>query len=177
LIWLSCACFGPAAAQQQVELARLDAVRTDAGVLLDFDVRFELPRAVEDALRKGVPLYFEAEARLLRSRWYWRDKRVAGVSRSWRIAYQPLTSTYRLGLAGLNQSFTSLPEMLRVVQRGVQWRIAEPIPADDDGRYYVEFSYRLDTTQLPRPMQIGIGSQPEWDLQIERTIQVAPPQR
>jgi hypothetical protein len=40
---------------------------------LEFAARLELPRAVEDALQRGVPLYFVAEAQLLRSRWYWRD--------------------------------------------------------------------------------------------------------
>jgi hypothetical protein len=33
----------------------------------------------------------------------------------------------------------------------------------------VEFTYRLDTTLLPRPMQIGIGGQPEWTLLVEKT--------
>ena len=40
--------------------------------------------------------------------------------------------------------------------------------------YYVEFSYKLDTTLLPRPMQIGIGGQPDWSLQLEKTQRLSP---
>jgi hypothetical protein len=47
------------------------------------------------------------------------------------------------------------------------WKIAEPSQIDD-GRHYIEFTYRLDTTLLPRPMQIGIGGQPEWTLLVEK---------
>ena len=39
-------------------------------------------------------------------------------------------------------------------------------------RYYVEFSFKLDTSQLPRPMQFGIGGQADWTLGVERTLRV-----
>jgi hypothetical protein len=35
---------------------------------------FDLPPAVDDALQKGIPMFFVAEATLLRDRWYWYDK-------------------------------------------------------------------------------------------------------
>ena len=38
------------------------------------------------------------------------------------------------------------------------WRIAEPKDIEDSGSYYLEFSYKLDVSQLPRPMQIGLQS-------------------
>jgi len=43
------------------------------------------------------------------------------------------------------------------------------VSADED-RCHIEFTYKLDTEQLPRPLQIGIGSQPEWTLGVARTI-------
>jgi hypothetical protein len=85
-------------------------VRTSRGegtLDLEFAVRLSLPRAVEDALHRGVPVYFVAEAQLLRNRWYWRDERVARVQRTWRVAYQPLTGNWRVGLGGLNQTHAS----------------------------------------------------------------------
>lgn len=155
-----------------VELARLEALRTDQGVLLSFDVRFDLPATVEDALQKGVALHFVAEAELRRARWYWRDKVLAQTRRTWRLTYQPLTFSYRLSLGGLSQSYRSLSEALRSVQRVSQWRIAEPLSPDDDAAHAVDFSFRLDTDQLPRPLQIGIATQPEWNLSVERRITV-----
>jgi hypothetical protein len=157
-----------------LELAQLDVQNTEQGLVVDFDTRFELPVGVEEALQKGVALHFMAEARLLEKRWYWRDRRAALASRTWRIAYQPLTFSYRVNFGGLGQTYPTLAEALRTVQRSTSWRIADPIAPTDGGRYYVEFSYRLDRDQLPRPLQIGVSSAPEWDLQVERVVPVPP---
>jgi hypothetical protein len=154
---------------ESVELQVFNLERTEEGVLLSFTANFELPRSVEDALIRGVPLYFEAEANVLQSRWYWRDKRVAHAMRSWRLTYQPLTRMYRVSTGGLNQSFETLAEALDSLRRSSRWKIAEPGQVEEDARNYVVFSYRLDTSLLPRPMQIGIGGEAAWSLSVERT--------
>lgn len=155
---------------QAVELTRLEAQRSEQGVLLSFDLRYELPPGVEGALQKGVALYFVAEAQLMRSRWYWMDRAYPETRRVWRLSYQPLTFSYRVSLGGLSQTFATLAEALRALQRSTRWRIADALPADDDGGFYVRFAYRLDAEQLPRPLQIGIAGGPEWHLAVERTI-------
>jgi hypothetical protein len=162
---------GPARAES-VALSTFDVARSDEGVLLTFTADFELPRSVEDALVRGVPLYFEAEATVLQSRWYWRDKRVAHAVRGWRVTYQPLTRMYRISSGGLNQNFETLAEALDVLRHASRWRIAEPGQVEDDGRYYVEFAFRLDTSLLPRPMQIGIGGEAAWALSVARTVRL-----
>jgi hypothetical protein len=155
-----------------VDLPLIETARTlEEGVQLSFTARFELPKAVEEALQKGIPLHFVAEAELYRYRWYWRDKRVANATRSWRLAYQPLTRRYKVSFGSLSQTYESLSEALASVQRVVRWRLADPLPAGDDN-YYLEFNYRLDTTQLPRPLQIGVGGQADWDLSVERKLPV-----
>jgi len=161
----------PAARADQPEFTQFEVTRNDEGVYLDFAVRFELPHGVEDALSKGVPLYFVAEATLLRDRWYWSDKRVNKVSRVWRVTYQPLTRKYRVTFGGLNQAFDSMTDALATVRRVNGWKLADANQLDD-GSHYVEFTYRLDTTLLPRPMQIGIGGQPEWTLLVEKTQRI-----
>jgi hypothetical protein len=54
------------------------------------------------------------------------------------------------------------------VRRVTNWKVAEPSDIEPGARHYVELQYRLDTTLLPRPMQIGIGGQPEWTLLVEK---------
>lgn len=162
----------PPARAQGIDLALLTAYRQDGELLLDFDARLTLPGPVEDALQRGVPVYFVAQATLYRHRWYWRDERVARVQRSWRVAYQPLTSNWRVGFGGFNQSFATLPEALAVVSRSARWKVAELSQLDPDAKQYLEFSYRLDTSQLPSPLQIGLGGQGEWSLGIERTLRL-----
>jgi hypothetical protein len=162
---------------QGVELATLQTSHAEGALDLEFVARVNLPKAVEDALRRGVPIYFLAEAQLLRSRWYWRDERVSRVSRSWRVAYQPLTNTWRVGLGGLNQTYPTLSEALIVASRSAGWKLADLTQIDPDRSYYVEFSYRLDTTQLPGPMQFGLGGlggAGDWTVGVARTIRVEP---
>lgn len=154
------------------ELAAFEAVRGDDGVVLNYALDFELPRGAEEALNKAVPLYFVAEAEVFRERWYWRDKRVASALRVWRIVFQPLTFTYRVTFGGLSQSFATRAEAFAAMRRGVNWKLADLGQLEEGSRHYVEFSFRLDTSLLPRPMQIGIGNAPDWSLSVERTQRI-----
>ena len=174
LLLLCLAALWPPAARaaDTPEISEFEIVHNEDGVALNFAVRFDLPRNVEDALVKGVPLYFVADADIYRDRWYWRDKRVASASRTWRVAYQPLARKYRVTFGGLNQNFDNLTDALSAVRRVSSWKIAEPGQIEDGERHYVEFSYRLDTTLLPRPMQIGVGGQPDWQLTLKRTLRL-----
>jgi hypothetical protein len=156
-----------------VELSHLSTQRTEEGLELSFSTRFELTRVAEDALMKGVPIYFVAEANVLRNRWYWRDARTARASRTWRLAWQPLTRQFKVSTGGLNQSYSNLADALLSLRGLSGWRIAEKSELEDEGRFYLEFSYRLDTNQLPKPMQIGLGSPQGWGLTIERTLPLA----
>lgn len=161
-----------AARADGVELAQLSTRRADDGLELSFTTRFDLGHAADDALHKGVPLYFVAEATVLRNRWYWRDARVARAERTWRLSWQPLTRQYRVSNGGLHQSFATLDEALTVLRGQSAWRIAEPKDIDDGGSYYLEFSYKLDVSQLLRPMQIGLQS--GFALSIEQKRNFAP---
>jgi hypothetical protein len=167
------ACAAPAlASAQAIELQALRLRRADGVLSLDFAARIQLSRTVEDALQRGVPVYFTAQAQLLRSRWYWRDERVARAQRTWRLAFQPLTSAWRVGFGGLNQTHATLDEALASITRLSEWKVADLAQVDPDSRHYVEFSFRLDTSQLPGPMQFGLTTQADWMLGVERTLRL-----
>ncbi|WP_232532983.1 MULTISPECIES: DUF4390 domain-containing protein [Ramlibacter] len=171
---------GPVHADAEVTQMRLE--RSEDGVLLNASVAFELPPAVEDALQKGIPMFFVAEATLLRDRWYWYDKQVAFSQRHMRLSYQPLTRRWRLqvsptaignsGLA-LGQSFDTREEALRAVQSFARWKIAELSDLEPDARYSLDFRFRLDVSQLPRPFQIGVVGQADWNVGAARTQRIA----
>lgn len=154
-----------------IEVLGLRLLRTEAGLQLDFWPRIQVSRTVQDALERGVPVYFLAQATLLRYRWYWRDERLGRLQRSWRLAFQPLTSTWRVGTGGLSQAFASLPEALAAIQLS-GWKVAEAAQLAADQRYRVDFSFQLDTSQLPGPMQIGLTAQGDWILGVERIVDV-----
>lgn len=162
-----------AQATSPVEVLSLAAARRPDAVELDYQLRITLPPAVEEAARKGVPLYFVARATLWRSRWYWRDERIARVRREWRLTWQPLTSTWRVAQGGLGQSHASLDEAMSVMARASAWRIADAAQVDADARHYVEFDWELDADQLPRPLQIGLaGSGSDWALGVRRQLKI-----
>jgi Domain of unknown function (DUF4390) len=167
------ALWAPAARAAEPDLTNFDLVHNEEGVLLSYGVDLELSRSVDEALSKEVALFFVAEAEVFRNRFYWRDQRVAHAVRRWRIVFQRLTSTYRVTFdGGLSQSYTSRAEAFAAISRSARWKIAEPSQIEEGSRHYVEFSYRLDTSQLPRPMQIGIGGQADWTLSVQRTQKI-----
>lgn len=163
---------GVRAQGQGIELQTLQVQRQDGDLTLEFASRVQLSRTVEEALHRGVPVYFTAQATLYRSRWYWRDERVARVARHWRLAYQPLTSTWRVGVGAITQTYASLGEALSVISRTAGWKLVEVAQVDPDSRHYLEFSFRLDTSQLPSPMLIGLTGQADWQLGVERTVKL-----
>jgi len=179
-LWLAVA--GTGAQAQGAEITQLRLERSDDGVLLSASVQFELPSVVDDALQKGIPMFFVADAVLLRDRWYWYDKQVVGVSRHMRLSYQPLTRRWRVQVSGqpigntglaLGQTFDTQDEALAALQRISRWKIAEPGELDNEARYSVEFRYRLDVSQLPRPFQIGAVGQSDWTIAASRSQRVA----
>jgi len=165
------ATLAPWAVQAQgVELKTLKVERQDGDLVLEFSTRLTLGPAIEDALRRGVPMYFTAQAAVYRNRWYWRDERLARGTRTWRLAYQPLTANWRLSTGGLSQGYGSLSEALAPLTRVTGWPLLEGERLDAGERYYVEFSFKLDNSQLPQPMQIDLGG--DWKLGVERSLRV-----
>ena len=158
-----------------VELTQLRVQRGDDGLLLSYEVRLELPRDIELALSKGITVTFVAEAELFRSRWYWMDQSRAVATRRWRLAYQPLTRHWRLSIDGLSRPYNRLADALDVIRRASQWRVADALPANDNQDHYIDFSFRLDTEELPRPLQLGLGGDLDGRVQVERRVGVPLP--
>lgn len=165
-----------------IQLSQLRTERNDDGVFITAAVNFELPAVVEDALLKGIPLFFLIEADVYRERWYWTDRRVAGASRTVRLAFQPLTRRWRVnigtgtGASGLratfNQNYDTLDEALAAVQRVARWKVAEAGEMKAGVDHRLEFVFRLDLSQLPRPFQIGMVGQRDWTIAIEAEQQI-----
>ena len=157
----------PAVAQERIGVmaAALEPTR-EAGdaLLLNATFEFELPQALEDAVQKGIALYFNIEFELLRKRWYWFDRKVASSTLTYRLSYSPLTRQYRLGRGGLSQSFESLEEALSLLKSVRNWKVAEKsvLAARDD--YDAQVRMRLDVTQLPKPFQVNAITSREWTL-------------
>lgn len=183
VLWLWCAMALPALvhAQPATAISELRVERTDEGLFLSAALQLELPALVEDALYQGIPVFFVAEAEVLRERWYWSDKTVAQAHRYLRLSYQPLTRRWRLQVASapftnaglgvaLAQHFDDYDEALAAMQRIGRWKIAEPSELDSGVGHVVQLRFRVDMSQLPRPLQIGaLGPRSGWNLLVARS--------
>lgn len=154
--------------------------RSDDGVYLSATLPLALPSLVEDALHKGIAIYFVTEAEVARERWYWSDKQVVRAARYLRLSYQPLTRRWRLNVSSapfeqtglgvvLGQNFDDLDEVLDAMQRIARWKIAEPSAVTAGTRYRVQLGFRIDLSQLPRPLHIGVLGRSGWDLALLRS--------
>ncbi len=168
-------------AETAVILTELRAERVEEGLYLSAQLKFDLPSAVEEALYKGIPVYFVAEADVVRERWYWSDAQVASASRYMRVSYQPLTRRWRfasssepLSNAGLGvnfgQYYDQLSDAMAAVQRISRWKIANASDLEAGARQTLRFRFRLDSTQLPRTFQLGALGQSDWNIAIERKL-------
>jgi hypothetical protein len=178
--WLATAVLGMGVALAQTPMAGsepplLRLERSDEALWLSTQLQFDLSPAVIDALHKGIPIFFVAEADVLRERWYWTNKRIVSAKRQFRLAYHPLTNRWRLNISSgeiaepalglaLNQNFDSWTDALATIRRMTRWKIAEAADLAPGARYLVAFRFRLDLAQLPRPLQIGTLGQTDWSV-------------
>jgi hypothetical protein len=154
---------GPAAADEiAVTQARL--VANDEGIALEADFQLDLTARLEDALGKGVPLYFIVEFECFRRRWYWFDERIGAASRASRLSFHALTRTYRVTTGALHQSFPTLDEALRAIGLVRAWQVLPKGALRADTSYAAYVRMRLDTSQLPKPFQVSALANREWNL-------------
>ena len=135
---------------------------TDEGYQLVANFNVNLNPVVQQTLLLGVPLYFVGEFSLTRSRWYWLDEQVFQSDQTIKLSYNALTRQYRISRGALFQNFTSLDEMMRILER----QISAYIPADSmkkGSAYTASVRLRLDTKQLPKLMQVNVLTSKDWN--------------
>ena len=178
-----CVCWGVPRSAAAAELSQLSLQRTEEGVFLSSTVQFEPAAAVEEALLRSVPIYFVLQADVLRERWYWADKKVASATRTFRLAYQPLTRRWRVSVASgsgpatsqqyaLHQNYDSLAQAMAAVTRVSRWKIADAARVEMGVDHYLEFQFKLDLALLPRPFQLGMNAQADWNIEVKRSVPV-----
>ena len=144
---------------------RLEPVEgPEGGWELSADFNFELNPRLEEAVSRGVPLYFVTEFELTRPRWYWFDEQTVTVSQTYRLSYNAITRQYRLAFGGLQQGFSSLKEAVSVLSRLRRWKVIEKGGLKPNTSYLVSLRMRLDVTQLPKPFQVNAITNRDWNL-------------
>ncbi|WDZ96294.1 DUF4390 domain-containing protein [Herbaspirillum sp. WKF16] len=161
---LACAGAAPThAAEITISQASIEA--SDEGYRLALAYSFELNRGLEDALSRGVPLYFTTEVQMTRRRWYWFDESSVSAARTVRISYNVLTRQYHTAISGqLQQSFSNLEDAMALIRRPPRWIIADNGTLKAGDVYTVGVRMRLDVAQLPKPFQVNALNNSDWRL-------------
>lgn len=154
-----------ASAADGIEFTQASLETTDEGFRLSTSFAFELTHALEDALLRGVPLYFTTQVEISRPRWYWFDDTTVSASRSIRISYNLLTRQYRASVDGsLHRNFTRLEDVLSLLKRPGRWIVADNTMLNRGVNYTVSVQMGLDVGQLPKPIQVSAISSGDWRL-------------
>lgn len=159
------------------DVQQLSLARNADGLFVSAAVSLTLAPSMELALSRSVPIYFVVQADVLRERWYWSDKTVGAASRTYRLAYQPLTRHWRVSVASgsgpggalqyaLHQNHDSLAVALSSITKLAGWQVAEAARLDGEADLVLDFRFKLDLALLPRPFQLGMNALNEWNVDV-----------
>lgn len=151
---------------------------TDEGLVLNAEFSFQITPRLAEAVENGVPLYFELDFELTRSRWYWFDEKAVAKRMQVRLSYHALSRQYRLSTGLLQQSFGTLEEALDVLRRLRNWLVVDRTVSLAEATYEAAVRMRLDTTLLPKPFQLSALTNREWNLESAwKRFSFRPPQQ
>ncbi len=139
-------------------------VAGEDGYTLSADFNINLNARLDDAIARGVTLYFVVDFEVTRSRWYWLDEEVVSRSQTFQLSYHALTRQYRLSSGALHQSFVSLDDAQRILSRLRHWVVLDRGSLKSDQSYFAAVRMRLDLSQMPKTFQVHALANRDWNL-------------
>ncbi|MCU0840182.1 MAG: DUF4390 domain-containing protein [Thiobacillaceae bacterium] len=126
--------------------------------------RIHLSRTLEDALRRGVQLTFVQEFEATRPRSYWFAEDIAELSRVIRVSYNALLRQYYVTVGGVSATHTSLDDALDFAGDFSDWAVLHQSQVRRRHSYDLAVRMYLDTSQLPKPLQVNAVASQRWQL-------------
>jgi len=155
----------PVTARADVILVRAAEIRAEEDdYVLNADFELSINATLDEALHRGIPLYFLLELEISRPRWYWFDDKVLVTSVQYRITWNALTRQYRVSSGLFGQTLYTLEELERFLSRVTSRPVARRDQLQKGSRYDAALRLRLDVNQLPKPFQVDALASREWSL-------------
>lgn len=146
-----------------VQMAEIRAVNEGYELTAQFVINPS--RTLEEALEKGVALHFVAELEVLRPRSWWFNESMGEAVRRMRIYYNFLLRRYVIDSGYTTRNAATLDEALALLGRVENWQILEKGALKSGQRYEARLRFRMDASQLAKPLQMGAIASGKWDLQ------------
>jgi hypothetical protein len=159
--WLACA---PAQAAERSAVRQATIRAVPQGYVLDAETDIVLNRTLEDALSRGINLFFLLELELARPRDWWFDEDLAEPVRKLRIYYHLLLRRYVVESGYATRTAATLGEALALLGRVNDWQVLERGALKTGRRYAARLRLRLDAAQLPKALSIGGVASDRWEL-------------
>ena len=154
----------PLALAAEISLRSVQLVPSDDGYSLTADANINFNTRLEEAVNKGVVLYFAADFELTRPRWYWFDEHVIQRSKTFQLSYHALTRQYRLSTGALHQGYATLEEALLVLSHLRHWQVLDKSEVKPGQTYLAALRLSLDLTQMPKTFQVSALANKDWNL-------------
>ena len=152
------------ASAEGIKIKSFELEKLEGDWLLNASYQIELAPGLEDAVQKGVVLYFQTEFELTRGRWYWFDEKSVLAQRQIRLSYQPLTQQFRIASEGFAFSAPSITEALQAVGSIGGWRVIDNAQLDQGRSYMAGLRMVLDLSKLPKPFQVNALNNRDWSV-------------
>ncbi len=160
----------PATATQagsiQIKSVNLAAVKQN--YIISVDSEIILNATLEQALEKGIVLYFATKFSLVDSRWYWLNDEVARSKLRVGLRYYALTRQYHLNYPTYSQGFNTLPEALQALGQLHDFPVSIKSELKQDVDYIASLRVWLDLTRMPKPFQVEALGSSQWNLSSDR---------
>lgn len=159
--------FSATVSAEGIKIKTFELEKVDNDWLLNAVFQIELSTGLEDAVQKGVVLYFQTDFEITRSRWYWFDEKPFFAQRQARLSYQPLTQQYRIASEGFTFSAKTISEALQAVGSIGGWRVIDNSQLDPNKAYTASLRMALDLSKLPKPFQVNALNNRDWNISSE----------
>jgi hypothetical protein len=144
-------------------------VNIDKGVfLLHARVEYPVTPAIRSALRDGITLAFDLDARVDRSRRFWLSANIIDVTLRRELSYHAVSDRYvvREARSGDQESFATLEEALEALGKVDAWPILVE-PQLDGGNYTISVRAAVRRGSLPASLRTLLFWTDDWARQSE----------
>jgi len=152
---------------QGIHIKSAEVLLADSSYALDANYEIILSHTLEEALLRGLPLHFVIEFEITQPRRWtlglW-SRTIAASRQQHRLSYNALTRQYRVSFGNLHQNFDTLEEALAVIGQVHQRSVVAKDDLDAGAVYTAAIRLHLDTSLLPKPLQIDALGSRDWNI-------------